>query len=67
MYIAAQKSRGGTRSVYTAANTERSSSRSSFDFDRELVTDSPGEQELADKQIWDCMASSAQATLVCWW
>ena len=45
-------------SVYTAANTERSGSRSSFDVDHELVTDSPGEQdsvELAGKQadtVW---------------
>ena len=60
MYIAAQKSRGGKRSVYTAANTERSGSRSSFDVDHELVTDSPGEQdgvELAGKQVWHSMAS----------
>ena len=52
--IAAQKSRGGTHSVYTAANTGRSGSRSSFDLDPELVTDSPGEQdgvELAGKQV----------------
>ena len=59
--IAAQKSRGRTHSVYTASNTERSGSRSSFDFDHELVTDSPGEQdgvELAGKQVWHSMASS---------
>ena len=70
MYIAAQKSRGGKRSVYTAANTERSRSRSSFDVDHELATDSPGEQDsvgLAGKQVWHSMAPSAQATLVCWW
>ena len=69
--IAAQKSRDRTHSVYTAANTERSGSRSSLDVDHELVTDSPGEQdgvELAGKQVWHSMASSvqsAQATLVC--
>ena len=57
--IAAQKSRGGTHSVYTAANTERSGSRSG---DHELVTDSQDGVELAGKQVWD---SSAQATLVC--
>ena len=56
--------------MYMVANTERSGSRSSFDVDCELVTDSPGEQdgvELAVKQVWHSMASSAQATLVCWW
>ena len=51
--------------MYTA---ERSGSGSSFDINRELVTDSPGERdgvELAGKQVWRSMASSAQATLVC--
>ena len=40
---------------------ETSGSRSG---DRELVTDSPG-VELAGKQVWDSMASNAQATVVC--